>query len=75
MKWLFGKKQCCTLNLKCNDLFNTWNPTLKIDNAGQDYRMIADNVTRNLTLSFVWRFNGFKPKSSAVDTSRFGTGT
>ena len=29
------------IDLKCNDIFNTWNPRLTIDDAGQDYRMIA----------------------------------
>lgn len=74
MKWRFGKRQSCELNLKFNDIFNTWNPELTIDNAGQDYKLTAHEIARNLRLSFIWRFNGFKPKDSTIDTSRFGTG-
>ncbi|MDE5871229.1 MAG: outer membrane beta-barrel protein [Muribaculaceae bacterium] len=74
VKWKFGMKRCCELNLKCNDIFNTWNPKLTIKTAGQDYRMIVHDMTRSLSLSFVWRFNGFKPKDTNIDTSRFGTG-
>ena len=73
-KWSFGKKRCCELNLKCNDIFNTWNPKLYIKYANQDYRMILHDLTRNLNLTFVWKFNGFKPQNTSIDTSRFGTG-
>ncbi len=32
-------------------------------------------MARNLKLTFIWCFNGFKPKSdTTIDTSRFGTG-
>ncbi|MCM1451484.1 MAG: TonB-dependent receptor [Clostridium sp.] len=73
-KWQFGKKRCCELDLKADDLFNTWSPTLAINHAGQDYRMKIRDLTRSLRLTFIWRFNGFKPKSDAtIDTSRFGT--
>lgn len=73
-KWLFGKKRCCELDFKFTDVFNTWNPKLTIDSSGQDYRMLIHNMNQSMTLSFVWRFNGFKPKQNSVDTSRFGTG-
>ncbi|MDE6264963.1 MAG: outer membrane beta-barrel family protein, partial [Paramuribaculum sp.] len=73
-KLLFGKKRCCELDLKFTDIFNTWNPELTIITSGQDYRMIVHDMTRNMNLTFVWRFNGFKPKQNSVDTSRFGTG-
>ncbi len=39
--------------------------------------MKSHEMNRNLKLTFVWRFNEFKPKSdsdSDIDTSRFGTG-
>lgn len=73
-KWKFGKNRCCELNLKCNDIFNTWNPILTINTAGQDYKLKVHDMVRTLNLSFVWRFNGFKPKDTDIDTSRFGTG-
>lgn len=73
-KWQFGKKRCCELDLKADDIFNRWSPTMTINHAGQDYRMKVRDMTRNLKLTFIWRFNGFKPKDTSIDTSRFGTG-
>ncbi len=74
VKCLFGKKRCCELDLKADDIFNKWSPTMTINHAGQDYRMKVRDMARNLKLTFIWRFNGFKPKDSNIDTSRFGTG-
>ena len=74
VKWQFGKKRCCELILKADDIFNSWSPTMTINHAGQDYRMVVRDMTQNLKLTFIWRFNGFKPKATTVDTSRFGTG-
>lgn len=75
VKWQFGKKRCCELDLKADDIFNKWSPIMKINHAGQDYRMKVHDMTRNLKLTFIWRFNGFKPKeNNNLDTSRFGTG-
>ncbi len=100
LKWQFGKKRCCELDMKADDLFNRWSPTLTIksnpnhnnpdpekgnpspynlnpgpDNGNsQDFRMKVYDMTRNLRITFIWRFNGFKPKSPPTpDTSRFGT--
>lgn len=73
-KWQFGKGRCWELNLKASDIFNSCSPTLTINNAGQDYRMKVRDMSRNLKLTFVWRFHGFKPKDTGLDTSRFGTG-
>lgn len=73
-KWQFGKNRCCELNLKASDIFNRWSPTLTINTAGQDYRMKVRDMTRSLRLTFIWRFNSFKPKEATIDTSRFGTG-
>lgn len=47
---------------------------MTIDTNGQNYRMKVRDMTRNVKLTFMWRFNGFKPKDSDIDTSRFGTG-
>ena len=74
MKWSFGKKRSCELDLQANDIFNRWSPTMTIKHAGQDYRMRVRDLTRNLKVTFIWRFNDFKPKNdSAIDTARFGT--
>lgn len=75
VKWLFGKKHCFELDLKADDIFNRWSPTMTISHAGQDYRMKVRDMTSNLKLTFIWRLNGFKPKdNNSMDTSRFGTG-
>ena len=75
VKWQFGRKGCCELDLKANDIFNICNPILKINFSGQDYRMASHYMNQNLKLTFVYRFNGFKPKTETlIDTSRFGTG-
>ena len=74
IKWQFGKKRCCELDLKADDIFNTWSPTMTINHAYQDYGMKVRDMTRNFKLTFIWHFNGFKPKDNAIDTSRFGTG-
>ena len=39
VKWQIGKKRCCELDLKADDIFNKWSPTMTIRRAGQDYRM------------------------------------
>ena len=74
IKWQFGKKRCCELDLKADDIFNKWSPTMTINHAGQDYRMKVRDMSHSLKLTFIWRFNGFKPKDTSIDTSRFGTG-
>lgn len=74
VKWQFGKKRCCEMDLKADDIFNSWSPTMTINRAGQDYKMNVKDMTRNLKLTFIWRFNGFKPKDNNIDVSRFGTG-
>ena len=75
VKWQFGRKRSCELDLQANDIFNHWSPTMTIHHAGQDYRMKVYDLTRSLKLTFIWRFNGFNPKDdSGIDTSRFGTG-
>lgn len=73
-KLQFGKKRCCELDLKADDMFNKWSPTMTVNHAGQDYRMKVRDMARNIKLTFIWRFNGFKPKDVEIDTSRFGTG-
>lgn len=74
VKWNFGHKRCCELNLKADDIFNSWSPDMDIRHAGQDFHMKVSDMSRNVKLTFIWRFNGFKPKDISIDTSRFGTG-
>lgn len=74
LKWSFAKGKVCELDLKYEDIFNHWSPTMTIDSQGQDFRMKVRDMSRNFKLTFVWRFNGFKPKDTGIDTSRFGAG-
>ena len=75
MKWRFGRKRSCELDLQANDIFNRWSPTMIINHAGQDYRMRVRDMTRNLKVTLIWRFNDFKPKNNfGMDNSRFGSG-
>lgn len=74
VKWQFGRNRSCELDLKADDMLNKWSPTMTINHAGQDYRMNVRDMSRNFKLTFIWRFNGFKPKNTDIDTSRFGTG-
>lgn len=72
-KWSFAKDNCCELNLRAEDIFNSWSPVMRIDYKTQNYRMAVNDMTRHLKLTFVYRFNGFKPKDTSIDTSRLGT--
>ena len=77
VKWQLGMKRCCELNRKSKDIFNSGNPILRINFSGQDYRLKTLNMNQSLNLTFVYRFNGFKPKEEQqpdTDISRFGTG-
>lgn len=74
VKWQFGKKRSCELDLKADDIFNKWSPNMAINHAGQDYRMKVKDMTRSIKLTFIWRFNGFNPQNNNIDISRFGTG-
>lgn len=73
MKWSFAKNNCCELNLRAEDIFNSWSPVMSIDYKTQNYRMEVNDMTRHIKLTFVYRFNGFKPKDTGIDTSRLGT--
>ncbi|MDE6369786.1 MAG: outer membrane beta-barrel protein [Muribaculaceae bacterium] len=71
-KWRFGKNRCCELVIMWNDVFNTWKPCLRIKSHDQDYKMKVYDSARNMSATFVWKFNGFKPKNTEIDTSRYG---
>jgi len=72
-KWSFGKENCMEINFKADDILNKWSPVMRINYKTQDYRMSVNDMTRHIKLSFVYRFNGFKPKNTSIDTSRLGT--
>ena len=62
------------IQVKGNDLFNGYNHlNTKVRNDLQHLNMNVANYRRNLTVSFSYKFGGFKKKESkGIDTSRFG---
>lgn len=74
VKWYLGSKRNCEFDLSATDIFNKWSPTMTINRSGQDYIMKVRDMSRNIKVTFIWRFNGFTPKDTGTDTSRFGIG-
>lgn len=72
LKWGFARSNA-ELTLKWDDIFNTWSPTMTIRYLTQNYRMKIHDMSRSFSLTLKWKFNGFKPKDTSIDTSRFGT--
>lgn len=72
VKWTFADGNA-ELRLKANNIFDTWNPNMRLKYATQDINMKVRDDSRSLTVSFVYKFGGFKNKEhKTVDTSRFG---
>lgn len=72
LKWTFANDKA-ELKIQGNDLFNTCVPDGKIDYKGQKLNMDMQNINRNLSITFTYRFNGYKEKKhKEVDRSRFG---
>ena len=61
------------LQLKANDIFNSKNPHTKVRNRNQWLDMTTKEYERALTLSFSYKFKGYKEtKKQDMDISRFG---
>ena len=73
LKWTFLNDRA-SLTLKGDDIFASSIPrTIKINQGNQWSRMRKLNDERCLTLSFVWKFGGYKEREhDSIDTSRFG---
>ncbi len=72
VKWTFSGGNG-ELKLKGSDLTNSSVPDPKIKYADQRLDMAVFQDTRIVSLSFVWKFGGYKEKQrKSVDTSRFG---
>jgi hypothetical protein len=73
IKWTFAKGKA-ELSLKVNDMFNSWYPedlNLNYNTQNLIMHMIPDS--RRISISFVYKFGGFKDKKhKEVDSSRFG---
>ncbi len=72
LKWAFAKEKAQLL-LRCDDIFNSTIPKTMINYARQQGSMKVLSDNRTVSLSFVYRFGGFKEtKKEGPDTSRFG---
>ena len=72
LKWQFADEKA-TLMLKCNNILRGSVPVTEIDESGQYSRIKQLDDTRCFTVSFIWKFGGFKQKEhEKVDASRFG---
>ncbi len=71
LKWTFCKDMA-ELRLKGSDLFNSWMPDMTMRYASQNLKMNMIPDSRAVSLSFVWRFGGYKDSGKKLDSSRFG---
>lgn len=73
VKWTSNDNKA-EVRFKLNDVFNSWNPKdvkTQFDDQNINMHMKSDN--RYVSLSFTYKFGGFKEKKrKEVDTSRFG---
>ncbi len=61
LTWTFDKDRA-KLILKADDIFNTRTPFASIDYMGQKSTLKAFRDTRSISLSFIYRFGGYKEK-------------
>ena len=66
-------KDNAILSLQCNDIFESMYPKIKVRFENQYQDINSSAYSRNITLSFTYKFKGYKNKTrKEVDTSRFG---
>lgn len=72
LKWT-SADQKAELRLTGNDLFNSATPNARVNDRGQRFEINQHADSRFLSLSFTYKFGGYKAKEHKdVDTSRFG---
>lgn len=72
LKWTFAREKAI-LTLRFDDILDSHTPDLKVNYANQYSRMDIFGDTRRFTVSFVYKFGGFKEeKKATVDKARFG---
>lgn len=70
LKWTFAKEKAILI-LRGTDLFDSHAPDLNIDYAGQYSRMGLLSDSRTITLSFIYKFGGYKTENkNEIDKSR-----
>ena len=72
LKWSLANKKA-ELRLKVNDIFDSATPDATVNYKGQHFEMNQHADSRYFSMSFTYKFGGFKSKEhKEVDTSRFG---
>ena len=72
LKWTFASQKA-ELKLNATDIFRSANPDVAIDYKGQDLVIKQKLDNRKISLSFIYKFGGYKSKEhKEIDTSRFG---
>ena len=72
LKWTSADKKA-ELRLSGNDLFNSATPNARVNDRGQRFEINQHADSRSFSLSFTYKFGGYKAKEHKdVDTSRFG---
>ena len=72
LKWTSADRKA-ELRLTGNDLFNSATPNARVNDRGQRFEINQHADSRFLSLSFTYKFGGYKDKEhKKVDTSRFG---
>ena len=72
LKWTSADKKA-ELRLTGNDLFSSAIPNARVNDRGQRFEINQHADSRFLSLSFTYKFGGYKAKEHKdVDTSRFG---
>lgn len=72
LKWTSANKKA-ELRLKVNDVFDSAIPDATVNYKGQHFEMNQHADSRYFSMSFTYKFGGFKSKEhKEVDTSRFG---
>lgn len=73
IKWIFDNDKA-ELSLKTTDMFNSWYPKdLDLNYKTQNLKMRMVPDSRRISVSFIYKFGGFKKKEyKEVDSSRYG---
>lgn len=73
VRWSFANQKA-SIQLRANDVFNSMQGDIDVTlrNRGQYMDMNSNSYSRNVLLSFIYKFGGYKEKEhKKVDTSRF----
>lgn len=71
-RWNFAREKI-SLNVWCNDIFNTSSPKLTVNYKGQNIVMNNSFYSRSINVKLIYKLGGFKrKKEKEIDISRYG---